>query len=229
MSRQTKALALILGFLFSFQSASAADFSIVINEVNWMGDQNKTTNEWIELYNNQNQDLSLDGWILKIDGTEVKLSGRIAAQDFYLISRDKTIPADLYFNKALRNTGNQLTLLDSQKNIIDQMDWSKGWPTGDNKTKQTMERINPLSSGGSQDDWQTSAGGGGTPKQKNSPGATLPQAEKKTAPANVAKINSFSQQNQNPLSAKTILTALLLSIFSGGIILSIKNSFRKIS
>ena len=226
MPGKAKIVALIFFLILPLKSALAADFSVEINEICWMGDKNKTANEWIELYNNQNQNVSLEGWILKIDDTKIQLKGGVPAQGFYLISRDQSKSADLYFNKALRNTGNRLILLDSQNNIIDQMDWTAGWPQGDNKTKQTMEKIRPRSSGNIETSWQTSENPGGTPKQKNSPGKTEAQVNKndtRQTDKDLAPPNNF------PVSFETILGAALISIFSGAIVLLIKKCLNRVS
>ncbi|HPC30609.1 MAG TPA: lamin tail domain-containing protein [Candidatus Pacearchaeota archaeon] len=245
MSQSSKIFILIL-FLFTPILTYAEGPLIVFNEICWMGDKTKTSNEWIELYNNQPFDISLSGWVLKIDDTAVELKGTIPARGFYLISRDKTKPADLYFNKALRNTGNQLILLDAQKNIIDQMDWTKGWPAGDNKTKQTMERINSQSSSALKENWQTSAFENGTPKYKNSDKHPINQSEKNNDNSNVnvaeniatangkntesLGLNSNSQSGSSKnfsFSTKSLLTGLVIALLSGLLIVLLKKSIKQ--
>ena len=141
--------------------------SVIINEITWMGTDVSPNDEWIELYNNSAQEVNLDGWVLKADdGTpEINLAGTFPAQDFYLLERtdDETvpgIPADLIYKGALGNSGENLKLYDEFGNLIDQANFGDGWPAGDNKTKQTMERKKD-------DAWQTSAEPGGTPKKEN--------------------------------------------------------------
>lgn len=211
----------------------ANDFSIVINEVCWMGDANKTSNEWIELYNNTNDLISLEGWILKIDETEIKLKAIILPQGFYLISRNKNMNADLIFSKALKNTGNKLSLYDDKKNVIDEINWVKGWPAGDNKTKQTMEKINPLLSGNLKNNWQKSENSNGTPKQKNSDGSIInnENLNDKTEPEDIILIqnnnlNPSNNQTHDFPKIKTIFLAILFSISSGGIMFWLKKSIK---
>jgi len=55
---QKQANKLILIALLIFQPAQA----VLINEICWTGDQESSSNEWIELYNPANQNVSLDGW-----------------------------------------------------------------------------------------------------------------------------------------------------------------------
>jgi len=148
---------------------------IVINEIAWMGTETAYQDEWIELYNNTNLSLSLDGWILKAgDGTpEINLTGTIAPRSFYLLERtdDETvpdIPADQIYTGSLGNEGEDLAIYDKSANLIDQVDCSAGWFGGDNSTKQTMERKNPSLPGNNSENWTTSNSPGGTPKSQNS-------------------------------------------------------------
>lgn len=172
-------LLLILFSFFPFFTRGADFFNVVINEIAWMGTTNSANNEWIELYNNTSSPIVLDEWALKADdGTpEIKLSGIIPANSFYLLERtdDNTIPeitADSIYKGALGNNGENLKLYNGSENIIDKVNCSAGWFAGDNSTKQTMERKNPLMSGKTTDNWQNSQKPGGTPKTQNSVAST---------------------------------------------------------
>ena len=151
-----------------FAQAAAAPLDIVINEIAWMGTDVSANDEWIELYNNTENPINFDGWqLVSQDRTpKINLSGIIPANGFYLLERtDNTsvpnVPADQIYTGALGNTGETLELYDNFGNLIDRVDNSFDWSAGDNKTKQTMERIAP-------GEWQTSQNPGGTPKEKNS-------------------------------------------------------------
>ena len=162
-----KALITITIFFFYCFTASAQMPDVIINEIAWMGTINSPNDEWIELYNNGNTAINLEGWILKAeDGTlEINLSETIPGQGFFLLERtdDNAVPnvsADLIYKGALGNDGENLGLYSASGSLIDQVNFSDGWPAGDNTTKQTMERIDS--------DWQTSQEPGGTPKAENS-------------------------------------------------------------
>ena len=164
-------------FLFLPFVVQGASLSLVVNEIAWMGTAISRNNEWIELYNTRTYPINLDGWILKTGDNSLKinLSGIVPAKSFYLIKRanKKTmsnIKADLVYKGVLSNKGERLMLYDNTGNLIDYIDCSSGWFGGDNKTKQTMERINPFLSGNNAENWQTSQNPGGTPKAKNSAG-----------------------------------------------------------
>jgi len=160
---------IILCFLFAALSTAAANpLNIVINEIAWMGTNISANDEWIELYNNTEGPIDLDGWqLVTQDGTpKINLSGTIPANGFYLLERtdDTTVPnvpADRIYSGALENAGETLELYDNFGNLIDRLDDSGGWSAGDNSTKQTMERK-------TDGNWQTSQNPEGTPKDKNS-------------------------------------------------------------
>jgi hypothetical protein len=164
-------------FLFFFTISSInADSSqnIIINEIAWAGTEASYNDEWIELYNNTGQAINLEGWTLMAEGgsPEIVLTGKIPGFGFYLLERtdDTTVPdilADQIYTGALSNNGEHLKLFNNQNNLIDQVNCLNGWFGGDNSTKQTMERKNPLLMP-DQNNWQTSEESEGTPKSQNS-------------------------------------------------------------
>lgn len=163
MSQRSIPTFVILFLLFvSFNTAFAKD--ILINEIAWMGTTSNSNDEWIELYNISDKDISLENYLLIINNKEIKLEGKIKTNDFFILERtdDTTLPkvkADLIYTGSMKNTGGKILLKDSQNNIIDEADFSNGWTYGDNETKQTMERI--------ENDWQTSLNPNGSPKEIN--------------------------------------------------------------
>lgn len=135
----------------------AVSAQVQIEEIAWMGTlpkvgetaQAASNNEWIEFYNSGGSAISLDGWVLEAkDGfPKIELSGSIAAGEYFLMERgnDEIVSetADLIYpfkNNALSNTGEDLVLKDSGGEIIDSVNASSGWPSGDNTTKDTMQR-----------------------------------------------------------------------------------------
>lgn len=185
-------LTLLIPACFVF-SAGALD--VVINEIAWMGTDSSRYDEWIELYNKTDSSISLDNWTLKTaDGTpEIILSKIIPANGFYLLERtdDDTVPnitADQTYTGALSNSGEYLKLFDNQNNLIDEVNCNDNWFTGDNNTKQTMERINCLLNS-DLSNWQTSKNPNGTPGAINSvlvqQEVELEQEEQQVYPANI--------------------------------------------
>lgn len=209
-------------FLFAFLiffplNCFAANFlDVIINEVCWMGNENSPNDEWIELYNETDSDVDLNGWklIAQDDKPEIFLSGTIPTRGFFILERtdDTTIPdisADIIYTGALNNQGEYLQLIDGQGNIIDEIDCTNGWPAGDNKTKQTMERM--------RNNWQASESPGGTPKAINSLG--IPTSE-------VGEIAAIPQSPTLPQFSNDFITILLsglpISLASSVSILALK-------
>ena len=192
---------------------------VVINEIAWMGTKSSHNDEWIELYNNSPSEIDISGWELKTqDKTLAILQGKIPAQGFFLLERtdDETLPdikADQIYKGALKNTGENLLLLKGME-IIDQVDCSEAWFAGDNISKKTMERIDPLVDGNNPDNWQT----GGSPKQAN---IIIPKEE--NADNNRVVL---PEQKENP-SLPILPICLSLSLFSGAIILILKKKIRQ--
>lgn len=166
--------------------------SVVINEIAWMGTKTSANDEWIELFNNTNSSINLEGWYILHTtqkgkkGSTIDLNGIIPAQGFYLLERtdETTLPeiiADKIYTGALNNEGEFLQLTDSQGTIIDEIDCIGGWFAGsNNKPRQTMERIDPKTPGNDSQNWQTSQNPRGTPKAKNSIGTI--QSSKEPTP-----------------------------------------------
>ncbi len=177
-----KILILTFSLFFISLPTQANTNNIVINEIAWMGTTTSSNDEWIELYNPTDNDISLDGWKLTWDGGDIALSGRISSKDFFLLERtnDESVPetaADQIYTGSLGNTGEDLVLKNSQAEIIDSARFSSGWPAGDNEKKLTMERKCKLDAGDNVDSWQDSNAKGGTPKAKNNCSATPPSCE----------------------------------------------------
>ncbi|OGZ72544.1 MAG: hypothetical protein A2908_01580 [Candidatus Staskawiczbacteria bacterium RIFCSPLOWO2_01_FULL_38_12b] len=159
--------------------ASPPQTNVVINEIAWMGGVDSSgkslpNDEWIELFNPGDQVVDLSGWrIAWNENTSIELSGFIDPQGFYLLERtdDNSVPdvaADQIYKGALVNPenggGEHLYLYDVSGNTMDEINCSDGWFAGNNDTKQTMQRKDPLSSGNDAQNWQTSDAPGGTPK-----------------------------------------------------------------
>ncbi|MFH1385991.1 MAG: lamin tail domain-containing protein [Patescibacteria group bacterium] len=176
---------------------------VVINEVAWMGTKASSADEWIELYNNSNEPISIEGWSLNEIENKliITLKNSVAANSYYLIERTDdsvtSIPADLFGSwggSGLSNDGEKISLKDSGGNIIDEIDCSLGWFAGKaSPDYQTMERTNPdlppLAT-----NWHSNSGASisidakgniiqGTPKATNSSRASTPTPTPSPAPS----------------------------------------------
>lgn len=124
----------------------AASASITINEIAWMGSVDSANDEWIELFNDGQDMVSVDGWLLE-DGQSlsIELSGSIEGGEYVVLERtdDGSAPgtAFLIYTGALANTGATLRLKDRNGSIIDQVAGEENWEAigGDNVTKETAQ------------------------------------------------------------------------------------------
>lgn len=139
----------IVGLLVLCALPGAVSAQVRINEVAWMGGADNANAEWIELWNQGAEMLSLDGWkITSSSGTPtITLSGVVGPNDFYLLTRTSTtilpgITADQSYTGALANTGVTLTLADSSGSAVDVVAGGVNWGNigGDNATKKTPQR-----------------------------------------------------------------------------------------
>ncbi len=161
-------------------AVEADEVTVVINEVMWDGD------EYIELYNASDAEVMLDGWVLtrqQLD-KEAKIivefeEGEVMeAGDYYLIEKKEEATeaaADLVVSLTLINSGERLTLTDSEGKIVDQANSleAEGWYAGENTdTGAAMERTDAELDGSQAEAWHTSTrfegGRYGTPGAENS-------------------------------------------------------------
>ncbi|MBI2025480.1 lamin tail domain-containing protein, partial [Candidatus Kaiserbacteria bacterium] len=201
------------------QIIEIATTPVVINEIAWMGTDGAVpgglpNDEWIELYNPTDKEISLAGWTLRAgDGTPtIELTNSILAKNFYLLERtdDTTvsdISADQIYgndgaNWALTNTGEELFLERSANGATTTIDKTpagcSNWCNkGNNTTKQTMERVSVAVSGADSANWMTALGEfirngkdangftlNGTPKAKNSVSYLISANSSRTVIAN---------------------------------------------
>jgi len=147
--------------------------TLVINEIAWMGNQNSSNDEWIEIKNISSQKVSLDGWRLINQSGSLSMildenKNSLSPGALMILERtdDQSAPsvaADGIYSGALSNAGDYLKLISPSCEVSDSVDARDGWPAGDNNTKQTMERSPTLT-------WHHSILGNGTPKKENSSG-----------------------------------------------------------
>ncbi|MGH9866893.1 MAG: lamin tail domain-containing protein [Candidatus Polarisedimenticolia bacterium] len=178
--RSTSLIVFLVAWSLSVSSASAqATLDVVIHEIAWMGSTTSLNDEWMELRNNTGGDIDLTGWTLRsADGTpDVTLAGTIPAGGFFLLERtdDGSVPgidADQIYTGALGNTGEILELRNALLGIQDSVN---AWHAGNNTTKQTMQRVDPLVDGTLASNW-TNGPVNGTPASSGGtgPGCAAP-------------------------------------------------------
>ncbi len=134
-------------------------------------DANAAGAEWIELKNVSSRTVALGGWSMVDAAGRIALrfeeGDRIPAGGLLLLARGNTTFPYAHvtqhpYSGDLRNTGDDLAVMDPACAVSDLVAASEGWPAGENASKRTMER-DPDGAG-----WHTSASPGGTPGAENS-------------------------------------------------------------
>jgi len=123
---------------------------VKINEVAWMGTTKSQYSEWLELYNNGSDAVSLAGWKL-YTGTDVMytLAKSIPADSYLLVERTTASAPDAvpgisdesgpFAAGGLSNVGENLSLKDASGIVMDSLSFASDWPAGDVDTKDTMQ------------------------------------------------------------------------------------------
>lgn len=136
----------------SYTPTTPTTLTVVINEVAWAGTVASSSHEWIELYNNADRDISLDGWQIEISSkSPIELTGTIKAHDYFLIAHNPATfysgpTPDLVSSFILVNTGAALTLIDGHTTIVDAVKYgvptlqTVGW-LGDPVTPYTVSHL----------------------------------------------------------------------------------------
>ncbi|MFH1978904.1 MAG: right-handed parallel beta-helix repeat-containing protein [Patescibacteria group bacterium] len=140
---------------------------IILNEIAWAGTKANANDEWIELYNRSEENISLNNWVLYAEDSVpyINLSGDISAGDYYLIERSDNetvadIEADLTtaFSGLLDGSGlgnsGEILILSYASSTIDQsiLAQNGNWPAGESgQNRKTMERYDL-------DNWYTNNG-----------------------------------------------------------------------
>jgi len=141
---------------------------LIISEVCWSGTNASSTNEWLELYNNTEQDINLAGWSLIGDDDgqpiDIALAGIILAKGHFLLERTdddsvKDVEADFFFKGGFNNKGENLTLYYGSDEIdkIKMSEANQGWAAGSSQPKLSMVRID-YSQAGESSNWQNGLG-----------------------------------------------------------------------
>ncbi|MCK9577975.1 lamin tail domain-containing protein [bacterium] len=161
----------------SFDDISAVSHNpVIINEVGWMGTANSSSDEWIELKNITDTEVSLSGWQMLDKNEDIKIvfdeNDKIEPNGFYLLERTNDdsvgmVLADKIYSGGLSDSSESLTLFNTNCELIDNINAVDGWVAGNAGSKRSMERSSDFS-------WHTymdvisSEGLYATPRRENS-------------------------------------------------------------
>lgn len=176
-----KQILFILAFLLPLGLFAQSGTGVRLNEV--MADPKGLVSlpetEYIELYNDSDQAVSLEGWMLLYGEKDILLDALLLPAKGYVVlyrsGRDIHIDPDGLampldkFPHALANTGKDLALYDPARELVDKLAYEKAFPG------VAWERKG--------NDWVYSQDGrGGTPGSANSHGITEPDPEEPEEP-----------------------------------------------
>lgn len=141
-------LYLIITFisLMGLGITTEAKARVIISEIAWMGDSENANHEWIEITNNYDSSVDLEGWQLTaLDGSpNILLEGVIEPGESRVLERtsEESAPgiALTIYTGALSNSGETLQLKNKSGEIEDEAGGEPEWLAGDNVTKETMNR-----------------------------------------------------------------------------------------
>ncbi|MBN1597551.1 MAG: CotH kinase family protein [Bacteroidales bacterium] len=168
-------------FTAIFEVADASDISVIVNEISYCSSIDHDTKDWVEILNNGQTTIDLNGWIItdsEPDSGFVFNSSYILTPGEYLvICREKddfeklypmidNIVGDLPFG--FSSNGDFVRIFDAERNLINGIRYLPytPWPEVNCSEGRTIELINPSLDNTRGENWQVSDIGG-TPGDDN--------------------------------------------------------------
>ena len=112
---------------------------VVINEINYDPPDKTEQSEYIELYNNTEESIDLSGWQFT-DGIEFEFprGTTLDAREYLVVAQNPATAQSVFgvssigpWEGKLKNSGERIRLQDDLGNVIDDVDYQRGfpWPT----------------------------------------------------------------------------------------------------
>jgi len=182
-----------IGFLYVCLTGSS---QIVINEIHYDPESPTSLTEYVELYNNSNQDVDLTGWNFSSGLTYVfPESTVLPAKSYYVITESKLHYSSVFKKDPdgeftagqLANEGERIALKDSTGNLIDEVKYKPEfpWPVPAAGGGASMELMNPNLDNDLGGSWRASLSS--TPGDLNS-------AFRTNSPPQVRQVRHYPQQ-----------------------------------
>jgi len=155
--------------------------TVVINEINYDSSPGFNPEDWVEVYNNIQSDISLAGWTLKdaYDSHifQFNVNTVLKGGSFLVICRDTTAFKSFFENDVnvvgnvdfkFGNSGDIVRIFDDSNNLVDSVYYENKapWPIGAAGNGATLELLNPDYDNSQVESWQ-SGKSYGTPGRKN--------------------------------------------------------------
>jgi len=207
---------------------------VVINEINYNSYPNFDTEDWVEIYNNSDTDISLAGWTLKDSNDDNVFHfspGTVLKQDSFLVVCCDTADfkelfhdVDNYIGNVdfkFGNDGDAVRIFDINNTLIDfvQYDNEAPWPVPAAGWGATLELIDPKYDNAEAENWIASKFFGTPGRRKTSTPLTLINQKPETQ--NTPGKFALAQNYPNPFNSTTHINYSIAS--AGVVILKIYN------
>lgn len=121
---------------------------VVISEINYHDVSDSDANDFVELFNNYDEDVALTGWCIKGVGFCFTATTVIKPGEFVVVKGSE-------FDGRLGNKGERIRLTDAQDNIRDEVTYadSPPWPKSADGDGDSLHRVNTQQPADSAEDW----------------------------------------------------------------------------
>ena len=200
--------------LFEIDNSNSS--SIVINEINYNSAPNFDPEDWIELYNNSDNEMDISGWIFKdsddLHSFILPENTIVATDSFLVLCRDSSAFTSLFpdvvqiagnFTFALNNAGELLRLFDGEGDLVDSLtyDDQAPWPVEPDGSGPTLALKNPDLDNAEAQNWAASAYHG-TPGEINDVYVAI---ESESYPVTTPSEYALYQNYPNPFNPITYI------------------------
>ena len=159
-----------------FEELAGGDsINLVINEINYNSSDQFDTGDWVEIYNNGDQVVDLDGFYFTDEDPEHRYTfpanSSIGPGEYILLLQDTVSFSALFpnvqnlygsFDFGLSGGGEQISLYDFSDRLLDRVEYDDvyPWPTEPDGNGPTLELIHPDSLNENASAWGFSSGNG---------------------------------------------------------------------
>jgi hypothetical protein len=187
---------------------------VVINEINYHSSDDFDSGDWVELYNNSNQNIDLSQWkFMDSDDSHIfTISDGVVIESggYLILCRDSSDFSQIYpdvenyigeIDFGLSNGGELLRLIDNDEGLVDFVtyDDSAPWPLEPDGEGRTLELLNPSLDNNNVENWVFSGIELGTPGQQNSSYDALSNDVNEIIPS----VFTIHQNYPNPFNPRT--------------------------
>ncbi|MFC1692269.1 lamin tail domain-containing protein, partial [Candidatus Latescibacterota bacterium] len=140
----------------NFEKFTGASSTIVINEINYNSSANFNPEDWVELYNPQENPVDLSGWVFKDDANEFVFPSNtvITPDDYLVLCRDSLAFHELFpevynyigdLDFGLSGGSELIKIFNAQGALVDSLTYDDNppWPQGADGNGYTLSLLGP--------------------------------------------------------------------------------------